>query len=253
MADDNNWRSLLPVEMQNNDSLSRFKDVGGLAKSYLDMERFVSSTGRVPKDDSSPTDWDSYFKHWGRPEKADGYKVPDLPKEYQLDDAFKSDMLKFAHELGLNQKQFDQMINWGLGQSQKIFYDQQRAKESELNALKQKWGFRFDSKNERAKRTIAQLVKYDKEHPFVKWMESTGNDTNPALLEFFDQLAEEFGEDNFVDEHSRQEASDRDQAARKIREIQADKKHPYWNDQDPRHVDAVADMAKLYAAAYPEG
>lgn len=252
MAEDN-WRSALPPEYQNSDQLSRFKDLGGLVKSYLDQERFISTTGRVPKEDSKPEEWDKYYDHWGRPKDPKEYKVPDLPKEYALDDNFKSDMLKFAHELGLNQKQFNHMISWGLKQSQGIFEQQQIARQQEVEALKSKWGFRFDSKSERAKRTIAQLVGFKSDDPFVQWLQSTGNDTNPVVLEFFDRVAEEMGEDSFVDEQTKQEASDKEEARKKINEIRADQKHPYWNENDPRHKDAVAEMARYHEIVFAEG
>jgi len=252
MADNNgDWRASLPPELQANESLTRFKDVGGLVKSYIDMEKFVSSTGRVPKDDSDTESWNSYYKHWGRPEKPE-YKLPDLPKEYQLDDAFKGNIQKFAHDMGLNQKQFNQMINWGLQQSQGIFESQQKLRASELNDLKSEWGFRYDTNRDRAHKTVAMLVNYQRDHPFVKWLESTGNDDNPTVLRFFHDLSNRLGEDNFVDEQSRKEAGDRDTAAKRIREIMADTTGPYFKEGDIRHKDAVEEMARLYALAYPE-
>jgi len=252
MADDNgNWRSSLPSDMQNNEQLNRFKDVGSLAKSYLDMERFVSSTGRVPKEDGDAESWNSYYKHWGRPEKAE-YKLPDLPKEYQLDDEFKGNIMKMAHDLGLNQKQFNQMIGWGLQQSQGIFETQQRTRNEELGNLKSEWGYRYETNRDRAHKTVAMLVNYQRDHPFVKWLESTGNDDNPVVLRFFHELSNRLGEDNFVDEQTKRESTDRDNAQKRINEIMSDRSGPYFNERDPRHRDTVAEMQRLYEAVYPE-
>jgi len=253
MADENgNWRSSLPAEYQTDERLGRFKDLGGFVKSYIDMEKFVSSTGRVPREDSDTESWNSYYKHWGRPEKPDDYKVPDLPKEYQLDNEFKGNIVKFAYDLGLNQKQFNQMINWGLNQSQGIFEQQQKTRDGELNNLRTEWGYRYDSNRDRAHKTIAMLTEYKRDHPFVQWLESTGNADNPTVLRFFHELSNRLGEDNFVDEQTKRETNDRDEAGRKIREIMADRKHPYWVEEDPRHRDAVEEMGRLYTVAYPE-
>jgi hypothetical protein len=253
MAEDNNgdWRASLPLEYRTSDSLSKFKDLGGLVKSYIDMEKFVSTTGRVPRDDSKPEDWASYYKHWGRPEKPE-YKFPDLPKEYQPEDDFKGAISNMAHELGLNQKQFDKMVQWGLQQSQGIYEKNNRILNESINELKKKWGYSFDRNRERAQKTAAMLVDFKSDHPFIQWLESTGNVDNPIVLDFFYDLSKRLGEDNFVDEHVKKEASDKEEAGKKIREIMSDAKHAYFNENSPMHKDAVNEMARLYSLAYPE-
>lgn len=249
MAEDNNdWRESLPLDMKTNDSLSKFKDVGSLAKSYLDMERFVSTTGRVPKADSANSEeWNGFYKHWGRPEKADEYKYPDnVPAEYNLNDEFKGQISSLAHELGLNQKQFDKMITWGVTTSKGIYDKQNTTLAAETEKLKHKWGWSAESNFERARRTIATLAGMKADHPFIQWLESTGNDHNPVVIEFFYDISKQLGEDNFVDEETRVQQTEAASAQRRINEIMADMKGPYWNEQDPRHNDVVTEVAKLY-------
>lgn len=244
---DNDWRASLPMEMRTNDVLSRFKDVGSLAKSYLDLNTHMSSTSRVPKADSTnQEEWNSFYKSWGRPEKSDGYSFPELPKEYPLEDNFKSALSGLAHELGLNQKQFNHMITWGLNQSKGIYDAQQTALNNGMAELKRKWGFAADNNMNRARRMIAELAHMNAENPFVKWLEATGNDNNPILLEYFFEASKQLMDDNFVSEEVRQEQSDRASAQRKINEMMADSKGPYFNENDPRHADSVAEVARLY-------
>lgn len=251
MADNGDWRASLPPEYQTVESLGRFKSTGDLVKSYLDMEKFVSSTGRVPREDASSEDWGKFYTHWGRPEKAE-YKVPDVPKEYGLDKEFQGNLMKIAHDMGLNQKQFNQMVMWGTDQTKGIFENQQRARDAALGELKSEWGYRYETNRDRAHKTVAMLVDYKPDHPFVQWLQSTGNEDNPVVLRFFHELSNRLGEDNFVTEQARREANDKQSAIDKINEVNADMKHPYWNDNDPRHKSAVEEMARLMGVAYGE-
>lgn len=254
MAEDNSdWRESLPLDMKTNDSLSKFKDVGSLAKSYVDMERFVSSTGRIPKSDSTnPEEWNGFYKHWGRPEKATDYKYPDVPPEYNLTDEYKTKISGLAHELGLNQKQFDKMMQWGVDTSKGIYEQQRNAVASSTENLKNKWGWSAESNFDRARRTIATLAGMKADHPFIQWLESTGNDRNPVVIEFFYDVSKQLGEDSFVDEETRTQQTEAASAQRRINEIMADANGPYWNGNDPRHNDAVTEVAKLYQTLSPE-
>ena len=255
MAEDNSdWRDSLPLDLKTNDSLSKFKDVGGLAKSYIDMERFVSTTGRVPKGDSTNNDdWNTFYKHWGRPEKSGDYKYPDnIPQEYNLNDEFKGQISGLAHELGLNQKQFEKMINWGLVTSKGIYDRNNTLLNGETEKLKHKWGWSAESNFERARRTIATLAGMKADHPFIQWLEANGHDHNPVVIEFFYDISKQLGEDQFVDEETRQQQTEAASAQRRINEIMADQKGPYWNENDPRHNDVVSEVAKLYQTIQPE-
>jgi hypothetical protein len=253
VAEDNNdWRASLPLDIRTNDSLSRFQDVGSLAKSYLDMERFVSSTGRVPKETDNQDNWNSYYKHWGRPEKSNDYKYPDVPAEYNLNEEFKGQISGMAHELGLNQKQFDKLIKWGVDTSKGIYDRNAMQLNGQTDALKKKWGWSAESNFERARRTIATLSGMKADHPFIQWLESTGNDQNPVVIEFFYDLSKQLGEDQFVDEETRAQQTEAASAQRRINEIMSDLKGPYWNENDPRHNDMVTEVAKLYQTMTPE-
>lgn len=256
MAEDNsgNWRDSLPLDMKTNDTLSKFKDVGSLAKSYLDMERFVSTTGRVPKGDSTNGDeWNSFYKHWGRPEKPGEYKYPDnVPPEYNLNDEFKDQIAGLAHELGLNQKQFDKMIRWGVDTSKGIYDKNNALQTTETEKLKHRWGWSAESNFDRARRTIATLAGMKADHPFIQWLEASGNDHNPVVIEFFYDVSKQLGEDNFVDEETRAQQTEAASAQRRINEIMSDSKGPYWNENDPRHNDVVTEVAKLYQTMTPE-
>lgn len=247
------WRLALPAEYQSDNTFSKFKDVGGLAKSYKDLEGFLSTSTRMPKEGAPKEDWDKYYSAWGRPEKADGYKMTEgLPKEFVPPDEMKSSLFNAAHSLGLNQKQLDGLVSWAATEAKKQFEAEMSGTTAAEAELKEKWGYRFDNNRDRAVRTISTLAGMNKDHPFVKWLEATGNDKNPAVLQFFYEVSEGLGEDNLVTETSRREATEASEAQKKINIIMSDMNGPYFNTNDPRHNDTVQEVSRLYSVLNPE-
>jgi hypothetical protein len=247
MADNNNdWKESLPDSIRANESLGKFKDVGALANSYIELQRMMGSRDKLPNAESKDEEWSTHYEKLGRPKDTSGYKFPDIPKEYAVSDDFKGALTGLAHQMGLNQRQFDNMVSWGMSQSKAIGDRQAEVTAGLMKGLKDKWGFAADANMERAHKTIAMLAGYKADHPFVKWLEESGNDRNPVIMDFFYDVSKQFEEDNFVDEHTKREAADRSMAQSKINGIMADHKHPYWNEGDPRHGDAVKEVADLY-------
>lgn len=246
MAGEQDWRESLPPDIKANESLGKFKDVGSLAKSYVEMERMMGGREKLPTAESKDEEWSGLYGKLGRPEKPDGYKFPDIPKDYQVTDEFRGSISSMAHQLGLNQRQFDAMIGWGMLQSKAITDKQMEVQTQMMKELRDKWGFAADANTERAHKTIAMLAKYNAKDPFVTWLEESGNDRNPLVLDFFYRASQELDEDNFVDEHVKKDAADKASAQQKINEIMADRKGPYWDVNSPMHKDTVARVQEYY-------
>lgn len=254
MPEENDWRESLPFELKTSDSLSKFKDVGSLAKSYTELEKMMGSRVSIPNEKSKEDEWNGFYKSWGRPEKHDEYKFPDkLPEGLSIDDEFGGSVKMLGHKLGLNQSQFNKLIEWGVEQSQGALSAQQKAAETSQKALKDEWGFRYKDNIEKAHQTLAALVGYKDDHPFIKYLETSAMGDSPEFLRFLYELNDRFGEDKLLDSDKSKAELAQGDAKKRINEIRADQKHPYWNEQDPRHMDAVKEMNSLYAKAYPGG
>lgn len=252
MAEENsNWREVLPEEIRHNDSLAKFKDVGSVAKSYLELERRMGSTVVIPKDTDKEEAWNSFYGKWGRPEKHEAYEFPKLPEQLKIDDAFGGSVKSLAHKMGLNQRQFNQLVEWGSEQSLAVMNEQQKVSEQNQAKLRSEWGFRYNDNLEKAHKTLAMLVGFKDDHPFIKYLDNSNLGDDPEFLKFLLEVGTRFNEDTFVDSKSKQDVVEKDQAKQKINEIRADPKHPYWNEQDARHGDAVKEMNRLYAIVFP--
>lgn len=258
MSDDNpnnppqDWRLSLPTPLQNSETLGKFKDVGSLASSYVELEKRMGSSVSIPKDTDKEDVWNGFYSKWGRPEKHDAYAFPEIPKELKIDDNFGGSVKALAHKMGLNQRQFNELVNWGVEQSQGILTEQQKTAETNEKALKAEWGFGYSNKIEKAHKALAMLVGFKEDHPFLKYLETSAMGDSPEFLKFLLEVHDRFGEDGFVDSRTATQETERGDAQKKINEIRADAKHPYWNESDPRHADALKEMDKLYQIVYPK-
>ena len=91
----------LPEDLRSESSLQSFKDTGALAKSYINAQKLIGSSVRIPADDASPEakqeflnkikgidgvvvkptgdeEKGDFFNKLGRPEDKEGYKLQDL-------------------------------------------------------------------------------------------------------------------------------------------------------------------------------
>lgn len=246
------WRQSLPEELRFNDGLSKFKDVGSVAKSYLELEKKLGSAVSIPKDTDKEDEWNNFYGKWGRPGKPEEYEFPKLPEQLKIDDQFGGSVKSLAHKMGLNKRQFQQLVEWGSEQSLAMMNEQNKARETNQGKLKNEWGFTYNDKLEKAHKTLAMLVGFKEDHPFIKYLENSSMGDDPEFLKFLYDVGTRLGEDTFVDSKTKTDVVEKDQAKQKINEIRADQKHPYWNEQDPRHGDAVREMDRLYKQVYGE-
>jgi hypothetical protein len=196
---------------------------------------------------------DSYYKKWGRPDKNEDYKFPDkMPEGFSINEEFGGAVRSLGHKLGLNQRQFSDLTQWGIEQSVAIEALQKTERETGQKGLKDKWGYAFDSNREKALRTLNMLTGGKQDHPFVQYLKNSGAGDSPQFLEFMLELNEKFGEDKFIDSKIHQETMDKDNARKKINEIKADSKGAYWNENHSQHGDALKEMNRLYEIAYGE-
>ena len=71
----NGFMEMIPEELREHPSLAPIKDVGNLARSYVNAQRLIGSD-KVPLP-ANPTDedLDNIYSKLGRPEDASGYKI----------------------------------------------------------------------------------------------------------------------------------------------------------------------------------
>jgi hypothetical protein len=249
------WRASLSEDIRENPSFSKFKDVNGLAASYVNLQ---SHLGRdkiaKPVTDS---DWDNVYEFLGRPESADKYEValPDgLPDEVaaQFTEQRLSAFKQEAHRLGLNANQVKSLVAWQAGNvsEQHEMYKgaiDQSIEQGEI-ALKAEWGRAYD---QNVKFAHKAFVKYGGEQLAAK-MEASGLGNDPDVLKAFANIAKTTMADKDLAGPSSgtQMALTPEEARAEASTIMS---HPAYTDKrHPEHNSMVKKVQALFNQAYTD-
>lgn len=162
-ADDGDWRTGLPDDLKA--TAERFTSPADAVKAAADLRKMQSTSIRIPGKDAKPEEVTAYRKALGVPEKADGYKWPELPQGEALSDADKASREAWSkrfHEAGVSEPQFQSMVT-------AFREDQARVLQAEIEAdkafaaeqdakLKAKWpGEEYARNREYANRAAARI------------------------------------------------------------------------------------------------
>lgn len=240
------WLDSLSDDLKGNESLKKFKDVSAVAKSYVELEKHIGGTLKIPTDTSKPEEWEAFYNKLGRPEKPEGYgiKKPDnLPSGLEWNDDLEKGFRIFAHKNGLSDRQAQSLVGYWT----EIMTKQAEAFWTEAKGLA---ALETEFKDEKvrtdvlssAQRAIKELADKD----FIEFLEQTGAGNHPSVLKFLAKINKFFDEDTLPDNFTPGSTGvGVNEANAEIARIRNDKSHPYHKGD----AEAVAYMSKLYEAA----
>lgn len=213
------WRAGLPEDLRAEKSLESFKDVGALAKSYVETKKMVGDALKVPAADAKPEERAAFYTKLGRPETADKYtvKAPTFPEELGLtwDGEAQSQFLASMHEAGLTNAQVQKALDWygaymlRAGDAQIREAAQERRTATE--ALRTRWGSAMERNVGLARAAVQKMANGDER--LLAAADAEGN--NPALLELLHAAGELLFERGEI-------RGDEYRGGRTVDEIQAD-------------------------------
>lgn len=147
------WRASLPEELKAEPSLGGFKDVGALAKAWVETKRMVGDAVKIPGPDATPEQRAAYNKRIGVPDSPEDYaktiKLPEMPKDHPEWSPTRLASARIAaHENGLTPAQLQGMINAfakdSLRERDLATMGQTRAAQAEqaeaLKVMEREWG-----------------------------------------------------------------------------------------------------------------
>jgi len=239
-------------------TLSRFKNVRDLSKSYAEARKKLGqdpeSLVQIPRDDSPDEVKAAFHKAAGKPEKEDGYeyKLPDdLSAKVKVDDEKMTGFRKLSHELNLNQKQHEGLLNFyfkDIADSQDKFemlmaeQEKEDAEKGKAELLK----LYGNGTDERVLRANAVLRKFGGDEAVA----SFNAQNNPLMVKFLDNIAEAMSEDTLkgVAAATFPSASDIKSQVAKIREemTKIEKENPGTYRGNPRYKDLIEQKHELY-------
>ena len=250
------WQTqYLSEDLQGNDTLSKFKDVGSLGNSYVELQKLVGSRVKVPTDDSTEEDVNSFYNQIGRPESPDKYSI-DLPSDSYPQEVIQS-FLKEAHASGLTNKQAQSAINFynTIETDGQINSDaaMQQAKVDAESALKKEWGPSEYAKELAVSRRAFNRFADDDLKAFVN---ETGVTNNVAMIKFLNRIGKAFSEPDMGGAGKDSGSIDGDSAKIEISAMLKDKTHKYnealFDNTHPKHAEAISYRDHLYDIVYAE-
>lgn len=159
------FQKLLPEDLRAEPSLKDFKDVGGLAKSYIETKRMVG-TDKIakPQENWTEKEWGSFWDTVGRPADATKYdlKLPDAPEGVQVDQESVKAAVEMFHKAGLTKAQAQNLANGWLTRQFEIAKTKATQDAAAIKAvedeLKKDWGEQYPARAAAAKKAMLHIA-----------------------------------------------------------------------------------------------
>ncbi len=197
--------STLPDEMKTNPALLQTKDFTSLADQFINAQRAIGRKRlEQPQEDWTDENWNDFFGQL-RPEN-DEYLIPDevkLPAEFpegtqvpEFADETIQELVDFAGEMGLTQRQFDQLYaRWAQMSVEGTQLTEQDSKQQLNNyrvALETEWGDSFDKNIQNSRESFAAV---SQEIPELnELMQDPALANHPGVLKLFNKLGGMMGD-----------------------------------------------------------
>ncbi|MFH1230565.1 MAG: hypothetical protein V1709_03620 [Planctomycetota bacterium] len=247
------WRESLPPELKSEKTFEKFKDVSGLAKSYIEAEKTVSRALNakgiiVPGEKSTPAEWDAYYKALGRPDKPDDYKLekPTLPEGMAYDENKAKAFAQVAHKEGLTTKQLTALHNSWNEMVKTDFEAQIKAGKDFLDqstvTMKKEWDKDFDSNLAKADAAIERIFGDE----FKKVLKDTGLANHPVVIRGMFKAAQAIGEHSLITKGSEAKTTT-GYTREKLISMKLDPRYSDPGRKDPAYIKEVEEYNKRYA------
>ncbi len=190
------FQALLPEDLRGNPGLADYKDIGGLAKSHVELQKSLGDRPKSWSDHPAPTDAEGRGKAYaalGRPESPDGYKLPS-------EGVGVAEFRKAAHESNLTGEQaealFGKMAATGkdgkAAADAKFAEDMKVQGEKTLEAYKTKWGDKHGSEMDLVTKAMEKHIPSEA----LEELRSLGLDNEPWMIDLMNQVGHSMTEDS---------------------------------------------------------
>jgi hypothetical protein len=252
-------RKTLPEDLTKDPNITKYKSVDEFLKGHINAVKKLGEKGIIPpKEGASPEEWEAYHRALGKPEKAEEYKItpvenlhPKLKEKMtpQVEGFFKAEM----HKLDIPQMYVDKLYSWYFNASSKALAMQDAAQEKAIKEGETALRAELNDKYDATIKMTENFVKYFGGKDVINALGNLGS--HPAIVKMFSKIAANFSEDQIAKFGGDPQATAGaiGEAKSKIKAIMEDKKHAYWNENDPKHKEAIQEVRSLYDIAYPEG
>ena len=269
------WKSEIPSEYAEDPSLADIKDLSGLVKSYVSSQRMLGSSVRIPGEDASQEQIQSFYEKvekvpgvvrlpeegnedsynqfyntLGRPTEPDGYTF-DVPEGVATEEQL-AQFRNLAHKHGLTNKQAKVLVDFELEKYNEAQEYNAGWRTYAEQTLKERWGNDYQNRLEGANNVLADYKeKYPDEYDHLM---AIGAGNNPIFADIVSKAAQSMQESGHVQPNAARVnyGLTPEEAQARIKEVMENQSHAYHDEEDPKHNEAVKKMQNYYAAAFPE-
>jgi hypothetical protein len=200
----------LPEELRGEASLADFKDVSGLAKSYVSSQKMLGNSVRIPGEDASeearteflqklqqvegvtklpntdnPEEVNAFYQTLGKPESLDGYNLDALEGQ-EVDGQTVASFQELAYNLNLTNQQANALASFEMQRQGALAEQMAASRDNSVGVLKEKWGPDYDNRMEGAK---AALSMYEERFPeAVADIKNSPLGNNAAVISMLSEL-----------------------------------------------------------------
>lgn len=252
------WRTGIPEDLRSDPSLADIKDVGNLAKSYVNSQKLIGKNRiSLPGEDATDQEWGQFYNSLGRPEQPDAYNFgerPVMPEGVQYDEQFEGTFKNLAHTAGLTPKQAKQIYDGYheyVGNKLTSEGQTSEAQASQwVDSLKQEFGKAYDERVDLAQRAVETYGSPE----LTEWLDNTGMGNNPMIVKMFAKIGENLAEGRPDISSQRSFTMTPDQARQEISRYNRDSDfmNAYNSGDHAGHAQAVQKMNNLFQLAYPD-
>jgi hypothetical protein len=222
-------------ELVKSPSLAKFNDVDGLAKSYIELEKFRGNSVQIPKDDN-PEAWAKFYAKLGVPDSPDKYEIEE--KEWNGMKFGKENYKNYfekAKEIGLTPKQVKELADYDFKRQteahDRLTKQQQEVEKNTFEALKKE----FDDYEKVENQIKSTFNKFTNEENGVKLVE--GLRKNPEFFKIMAEISSQFAEDSTEGiVNSMQKGQSQEEAKAEYDKMLSDKASPLHNPSHPDYM-----------------
>jgi len=241
------WKETISEEFRNDPNISKFTEIDALAKSYINATRMIGQDKvAVPNENSTDDQWQEVYGKLGRPESPDKYKLEVQSETAPLDDTAIKQFAENAHQLGLNNKQAQGILefykNSMEGSIQQARVDTETAQANAEQELRKEWGRSYDENIKKAGAIAKANMSEDILNMELK--DGTRIGDHPSVIKGFASIANLMSEDKLVSTESENVDRGTDYEA-EISKLVNDRDGPYWNKAHPDHDKVVQQVFTL--------
>ena len=260
----------LDEDIRSVSNLADFKSTNDLAKSYIELQRMVGNSVRIPAEDASDEakaefmekiagvegilrkDDPDLMVKLGKPESIEGYDFSETVTADVLDadPGISLELENFkavAHDIGLTNEQATKLVDMQMQNLTARNEAVDTGREEAEAALKKMWGEDFNNRLAGAKNMVK--IYAEKYGDVVSDLVNSPAGNNPALLNMLSELGEMYKERKHEGMSTAQFGLTPELAQAKIMEKRADPGFlkAYYDESHPGHAKANAEMNKLYS------